>query len=182
MVGDARTYDMYAVVGCGECGALWIVEGRPERTTCPRCRTSKAHASRRKFVTTDDRDHAREVRTSMLADRAGQGEAFGDLDAAAEMADRAEEPVVTDEEYLDGANVDATAATAAGERASSSGRSVSRLERVSAALEELDEPTADDVAAYCEEHGVSGTYAREALERLARRGAVSESGGVYRRL
>lgn len=173
---------MYAVVGCSECAMLWVVEGRPERTECPRCGSSKAHAKRKQFVTTDEREHAAEVRASMLANRSGHGDAFADLDSYAAMDERAAEAVVSDEEYLEATGVDAEAARRADERASSSGGSVSRSERVREAVRELDAPTADDVAAYCEKHGVSGEYAREALERLARRGAVAESGGVYRLL
>ncbi|MFB6077708.1 MAG: DUF5817 domain-containing protein [Halarchaeum sp.] len=172
---------MYAVVGCSECSMLWVVEGRPERTECPRCGTSRAHAKRKQFVTTEDREHAAEVRASMLANRSGFGDAFADLDSYAAMGERAAESVVDDDEYLDGAGVDAGEVAAAAARASSGG-SVSRKERVREALRELDAPDEDDVAAYCEEHGVSGEYAREALARLVRRGEASESRGVYRLL
>ena len=172
---------MYAVVGCSDCGALWVVEGRPERTRCPRCGASKAHAKRRKFVTTDDREHAARVRAAMLAERAGLDEAFVDLEAPEALAERAAEAVVSDEEYLDAAGVDPDAVAAAGER-SDAGGSVSRRERVREALSELDDPTADDVAAYCEAHGVDAAYAREALDRLVRRGDATENGGVYRPL
>jgi len=173
---------MYAVVGCSECSMLWVVEGRPERTECPRCGTSKAHAKRKQFVTTEDREHAAEVRASMLANRSGFGDAFADLDSYAAMGERAAESVVGDDEYLDGSGLDASEVAAAAARASSSGGSVSRKERVREAVRELDAPDEDDVAAYCEEHGVSGEYAREALARLVRRGEASESRGVYRLL
>ncbi|GAD52201.1 hypothetical protein MBEHAL_0961 [Halarchaeum acidiphilum MH1-52-1] len=173
---------MYAVVGCSDCSMLWVVEGRPERTECPRCGTSKAHAKRKKFVTTEDRAHAAEVRASMLANRSGHGEAFAALDSYAEMGERADEDVVSDDEYLDAAGVDADEARDANERVSSAGGSISRRERVVEAVRELDSPTADDVAAYCEEHGVSESYAREALDRLARRGEATADGGVYRLL
>lgn len=172
---------MYAVVGCSDCSMLWVVEGRPERTKCPRCGTSKAHAKRKQFVTTEEREHAAEVRASMLANRSGHGEAFADLESYAEMEERAGEDVVDDDEYLESGGVDAAETRAANERASSGG-SVSRTERVKEALRELDDPTADDVAAYCAEHDVSESYAREALERLTRRGGATESGGVYRLL
>ncbi|MBP2251437.1 putative nucleic acid-binding Zn-ribbon protein [Halarchaeum solikamskense] len=173
---------MYAVVGCSECSMLWVVEGRPERTECPRCGTSKAHAKRKQFVTTDDREHAAEVRASMLATRSGHGESFADLDSYAAMGDRADDDVVGDDEYLEARGVDPATTRAADERAGSSGGSVSRTERVREAVRELDDPTSDAVAAYCAEHGVSESYAREALDRLARRGEASESGGTYRLL
>jgi len=104
---------MYAVVGCSECSMLWVVEGRPERTKCPRCGTSKAHAKRKQFVTTEDREHAAEVRASMLATRSGHGEAFADLDSYAAMGDRADDDVVSDDEYLEAGGVDPAATRAA---------------------------------------------------------------------
>ncbi|MFC6765633.1 DUF5817 family protein, partial [Natrinema soli] len=59
-------------------------------------------------------------------------------------------------------------------------RSGSKQEIVTGALEELDRPTEDEVVAYAGERGVSAEYVREALEKLARRGVVSESRGQYR--
>ncbi|PSP75278.1 replication protein H, partial [Halobacteriales archaeon QH_6_68_27] len=75
---------MYAVVGCSECDMLWVVEGRPETSQCPRCGTRRPYAKRRKFVSTEDEDHAREVRASILANRQGHGDAFAELDSFAE--------------------------------------------------------------------------------------------------
>lgn len=173
---------MYAVVGCGECSALWIVEGRPETTQCPRCGKRRAYAKRRKFVTTEDEDHAREVRSSILANRSGHGEAFADLDSFAEMESDTAERVVGDDEYLETAGLDADEVRAAGERAERSEGSVSRRERVREALRELDSPTADEVVAYCAEHGVEESFVRSALERLVRAGEAVESGGEYRPL
>lgn len=173
---------MYAVVGCGECSALWIVEGRPETSECPRCGKRRAYAKRRKFVTTEDENHAREVRSSMLANRSGHGEAFADLDSFAEIESDTEEGVVSDDEYLAASGVDADEVRAAGERADTSGESVSRRERVRAALRDLDSPTADGVVAYCSEHGIEESFVRTALERLVRSGEASESGGRYRLL
>ncbi|GAA0645591.1 DUF5817 domain-containing protein [Salarchaeum japonicum] len=174
---------MYAVVGCSECSALWIVEGRPETTECPRCGSTRQFSKRRKFVTTEDEDHAREVRSSMLANRSGYGDAFADLDSFSEMDAATDEAVVSDDEYLEAAGIDPDEVAAAGERADAAGGgSVSKKERVREAVRELDRPTEDDIVAYCAEHGVSDEYARRTLEKLARSGEVSESRGVYRLL
>ncbi|QDX40733.1 DUF5817 domain-containing protein [Salarchaeum sp. JOR-1] len=175
---------MYAVVGCSECSALWILEGRPETTECPRCGSTRQFSKRRKFVTTEDEDHAREVRSSMLANRSGYGDAFADLDSFSEMDAATDEAVVSDDEYLEAAGIDPDEVAAAGERADSggSGGSVSKKERVREAVRELDQPTEDDIVAYCGEHGVGAEYARRTLEKLARSGEVSESRGVYRLL
>lgn len=172
---------MYAVVGCRECSNLWVVEGRPKTTQCPRCGHRRAWEKLKKFVTTEDKAHAVEVRASMLANRSGHGEAFAEMDSFDALESQAEEAVVSDDEYLEGSGLDADAVAAAGERAGSGGGgSRSRTETVKDAVRELDEPTADAVAAYCEEHGVDGGWAREALERFARRGEMTESRGVYR--
>lgn len=174
---------MYAVVGCSECSALWIVESRPETTQCPRCGHRKDYAKRRKFVSTEDEDHAREVRSSMLANRAGQGDAFADLDSFADLEADTEREVVSDDEYLEAAGIDPDEVREAGERAeSSSGGSVSKRERVREAVRELDGPTEADIVSYCAEHGVGESYARKALEKLVRAGDVSESRGTYRLL
>jgi len=174
---------MYAVVGCDECSHLWIVEGRPETSQCPRCGKRRQHEKRRKFVTTDEEDHAREVRSSMLASRQGHGDAFAELDSFAEMDARVESAGVDEQTYLEGSGVDADPVAQAGERAKrSSGGSASRKETVLAALRELDEPTMADVQVYASERGVPESYTTNALEKLVRAGEVTETHGVYRLL
>jgi len=174
---------MYAVVGCSDCQALWIVEGRPETTQCPRCGSTRQHEKRRKFVETDDEDHAREVRSSMLATRQDHGEAFAKLDSFTEMEDRIDDAGPSEDAVLEATGVDPDEASAAGERAGSgTGGSTSRTETVLAALRESEEPTAEDIVAYATERGVPESYVRDALEKLKRRGEVTESGGTYRRL
>ncbi|PSQ43641.1 replication protein H [Halobacteriales archaeon SW_5_68_122] len=167
---------MYSVVGCSECRHLWIVEGRPETTQCPRCRSHYRFESLKAFAETDTSDAAARVRSSMLADRTDNGEF---LDPAEVDTDAVG---VDDETYLSASGVDADAAAAAGERATDSGGSRSRREVVLDALSELEEPTATDVRAYATEAGVPESYVETALEKLRRAGEVTESGGVYRRL
>jgi len=174
---------MYAVVGCSDCSALWVTEGRPETTQCPRCGTRRKHAKSRKFVETDDEAHAREVRASMLANRQGEGDAFAELDSYAEMERQVDDAGVDDETYLEDSGVDTDAVSAAAERVEqgATGGS-SRKETVTSALRELDEPTEDDVVAYAEKRGVPGSYTRKALTKLVRAGKASESRGQYRLL
>jgi hypothetical protein len=174
---------MYAVVGCGECSALWIVEGDPERTECPRCGTSKRHDLRREFLTTDDEDHAREVRASMLASRQGQSEAFAEVDSFAELDAEVEEAGVDDDTYLEGVGVDTGEVEAAADRAAGEeGGSRSREETVRAALRELEAPDEEAVVAYAAEHGVPREYTERTLEKLVRAGEVTEADGGYRPL
>ncbi len=172
---------MYAVVGCSECSALWVLEGRPETSQCPRCGQRRQHAKRRKFVETDDEDHAREVRASMLANRQGHGDAFAELDSFAEMDSQVDEAGIDDETYLEASGIDSEAVASASDRADrGAGGGSSRKETVLQALRELDEPSEADVVAYATERDVPADYTRRALAKLVRAGQVSESGGSYR--
>jgi hypothetical protein len=176
--------DMYAVVGCSDCSTLWIVEGRPDTTQCPRCGTRHQFPKLREFVSTEDEDHAREVRASMLANRQGEGEAFAKVDSFAELDDQVHDAGMDDEEYLDRAGVDTDDVAAAAERAESgrAGGGQSRKETVLSALRTLDRPTEDEVVEYAGERGVPAEYVRDALEKLVRRGEVSVSRREYRLL
>jgi hypothetical protein len=176
---------MYAVVGCGECSALWIVEGRPETSQCPRCGTTRQHEKRRQFLTTEAEDHAREVRASMLASRQGEGDAFAALDSFAELERAVDDAGVDDETYLAASGVDPDEATAAADRAgpgTGTGERRSREDTVRAALRELDEPGEAAVVDYAAERGVPADYTRRALEKLRRSGEVAEASGGYRLL
>jgi predicted Rossmann fold nucleotide-binding protein DprA/Smf involved in DNA uptake len=172
----------YAVVGCSECTALWVVEGRPETTGCPRCEKRHQFGSLKQFVSTDDEDHAREVRASILANKAGHGDAFADVDNFATLEDYVADAAVDDDEYLEASGVDADEVQAAAERAESSGRSLSKREAVRTALRELEEPTAGEVKAFAAEHGVDGGYVEDALAKFERAGDVVSDGDGYRLL
>lgn len=171
---------MYAVVGCGECEALWVVEGSPERSECPRCGRSRSHAHRTKFVETDDPDHAREVRASMLASRQGHGDDFAALDSFTEMESRLDDAGPDDETYLAGSGLDPEAVAGAGERAAGDGQSRTREAVLRAAIREVDEPDLEAVASYAAEHGVPRDYVESALEKLVRNGEATQDRGTYR--
>ena len=172
---------MYRVVGCRDCGALWIVADRPETTACPRCGSRHPFDRLHAFAETAEEDAARRARAALLADRAGQGEAFAEVDA--DLAGQLDFEAVADAERLDAAGVDREAIDAAGERATAgSARPPSRREVVLGALEALDRPTEDEVADYAADRDVPRGAAIDLLGKLARRGEVSESGGRYRRL
>ena len=168
---------MYAVVGCSECSMLWIVEGRPARSSCPRCGASRKHKKRKKFVTTDDENHAREVRASMLAAQSGHSDAFAKLDSFAELGEQA--TGIEDETYLKASGIDAEEVAAAGK---SDSTSKSRQEIVREALRELEEPTEDAVVTYATDRGVPAAYTERTLAALVQNGDVSEHRGIYRLL
>ncbi len=170
---------MYAVVGCSECDALWILEGRQETSQCPRCETTRAFEKRRQFVTTEDQDHAREVRASMLAARSDNDEAFAEIESFAELETQVESAGIDDDTYLEESGIDPDVVAEAGERTRSTR---SREDIVRAALRELDDPTEAAICEYAEARDVSPSYTERALAKLVRAGEASEHRGVYRLL
>jgi hypothetical protein len=168
---------MYAVVGCRECHALWIVEGRPETTRCPRCRRRHQFESLRAFAETETSEAAARVRSSMLAERADDGE-FVDPDEI-----DVESVGVDEVEFLAASGVDADAVAAAGERAEGgTERSRSRKQVLLDSVAELDEPTRDDIVAHATAAGIPEARVERALEKLHRNGELTRSDGVYREL
>jgi predicted nucleic acid-binding Zn-ribbon protein len=168
---------MYAVVGCGDCGSFWVVEGRPATTTCPSCGTRHRFERLQKFAETDDADAAREARTALLTGRSEH--APDELDSFAELDSRVETGGMSNDEYLERSGLDAERVREAGERTTGS---QSRMDIVREALAELDRPTEDEIVAYARERDVPADFAERALEKLVRRGAVSEHRGRYRSL
>lgn len=174
---------MYTVVGCPDCGALKIVDGRPETTRCPRCGRRSSFEKLRSLYRSDDLDAAREIRARLLAERGGQEDAYAELGSFADLDAAADAAGIDDDEYLRRGGVDADAAAAAGERAETgAGGTTSRKETVLGALRDLDRPTEAEVVDRAAERGVSADYVRDALAKLERRGEVTETGGRYRLL
>ncbi|MFB6298993.1 MAG: DUF5817 domain-containing protein [Halobacteriales archaeon] len=175
---------MYAVVGCRDCEALWLVEGTPETTECPRCGRRHQFERLKQFVTTDDENHAREVRASMLATRSGHGDAFAELDTFSELEEEISEAGIDHDAYLDAKGVDVDAVDAAADRAErgQASGSTSRQAIVRSAIKELEEPTAEAILDYATQRDVSAEYVRKALSKLAHAGEVAESDGRYRLL
>ena len=173
---------MYAVVGCSECEHLWLLSDprTAETATCPRCGRTHRTKNLRRLAEDEDREAARQARSALLAKRGGDSEAFAETAHVAEMERELDDSGVNDREYLAGSGVDPDTVAAAGDRATGRTGSRSRDEVVRDAIREHDSPTADDVEAYAESHGVPGEKAQELLETLVRRGEVSESSGVYR--
>jgi len=175
---------MYAVVGCGECDALWVVEGRPQTTGCPRCGKRHRFDRLRRLAETEHEDAARQARSALLAERSGHGDALSDLGSFDELGDAVEDAGVTDEEYLGGAGIDVEAVEAAGE-AASGGRGAggsSRPDVVRSALRELEAPTETDVVEYAAARDVPTEAARALLARLVDAGEATREGGRYRPL
>ena len=174
---------MYTVVGCPDCGALKIVDGRPETTKCPRCGRTSQFKKLRDFYRTEDVDAAREVRARLLADRSDHGDAYDDLGTFSELDEDADSAGMSADEFLERSGLDANAVAAAGDRAEGgTGSSMNRKEAVETALRDLDRPTEDEVVDYAADHDVPADYVRSALDRLTRRGHATETDGRYRLL
>lgn len=173
----------YAVVGCSNCSALWVVTTDGETTGCPRCGTRHRLDALEKFVTTSAEDHARDVRASMLAARQGESEAFAAVDDFASLDEQTEGNVVPDEEYLAASGIDPEPVAEAGERATEDG-SPRRDRRtiVREAVKSLDSPTVEDVVAVATEGGVPEEVTRDLLDRMVTEGTATEQGGTYRLL
>jgi len=173
---------MYAVVGCSECAALWVLEGRPETSECPRCGSRRPTDRRRTFVRTEDADAAREARARLLAERQDEASAFEAVEDFAALEADLDAAGPDDETYLAESGLDPERIAEAGERATAPRRGQSRKETVMAALRELDEPDAAAVRAFCAERGVAEGDAEAILRKLVRAGEVTEAGGAYRLL
>lgn len=167
---------MYSVVGCSSCRALWVVDGRPDTTRCPRCRTRHDFDSLKTFAEAQTSDAAARARSARLAERADAGEFVdpGDVDPDAVG--------MTDEGFLEASGLDADAVAAAGDRADSGARSRTRRQVVLDALADLEEPTDPTIRAYAAEHGVDEAYVDRVLVKLQQAGEVTETDGVYRPL
>ena len=178
---------MYAVVGCSDCSGLWIVaDPRDQETaTCARCGARHRTAALRRLFEADDRETAVEARGTMLARRAGAGEAFDEVIGDEDMERAASDAGMSDDEFLAASGLNPDEVAAAGDRAergSGSAGAGDRASVVRAAVREQDDPDEAAVVAYAGERGVPAAAARRLLERLVDRGEASESRGTYRLL
>lgn len=173
---------MFAVVGCSDCQALWVVETDVETTGCPRCGTRHQFDHLNQFVRTGDETKAREVRAALLAKRQGAEDTFDEIEDFGTLAERAEIDVVADAEYLTEFGVDPEAVEAAGERAMGGTESRDRRQIVEDAIRRLETPTRAAVVERAEESGLNEDETSDILARLVRDGAATEDSGVYRLL
>lgn len=175
---------MYAVVGCTECGTMWLLSD-PEASdsaTCPRCGRTHQTEKLKRFFESEDRSAAQQARSALLAKKQGDSEAFADVDHVSDLESQVEDAGVDDREYLERSGLDADEVFEAGSKTSNAGSSRSRDEIVRDAVREADEPTEDGIVAYATDHGVPDQSARDLLQKLVRRGEASRSGGRYRLL
>lgn len=174
---------MYAVVGCNECAAMWLLSDprTSDSASCPRCRKTHRTEKLKRFFESEDRSAAREARAALLAKKRGESAAFADVEHVSELERAVDDAGIDDREYLESAGIDADAVESAGDRAEGGGAgSRSRTEVVRDAVADVDDPTEENVVARANGHGVPADAARELLTKLVRHGEVSESRGRYR--
>lgn len=80
--------DVYSVIECGDCTAIWIVEGTPDTTACPRCDTRHQFDAMRPLSTHEDKAGATAARGAILADRSDHGDEFHAAAVAEAVDDR----------------------------------------------------------------------------------------------
>ncbi|MFC6725086.1 DUF5817 domain-containing protein, partial [Halobium palmae] len=83
----------FAVVGCRDCGGLWVVEHlhRHETATCRSCSRTHQTSKLRALARADDHGAICELRARILADRAGAGDAYDQEDDFPVLEERADE-------------------------------------------------------------------------------------------
>lgn len=85
----------WTVVGCGRCDSLWLLEGWKHgynnRATCPVCGKEHRTEKLQKLAEHEDRDGAAEIRSRMLAYRAGADEEYASEPAYAIQGEIVEE-------------------------------------------------------------------------------------------
>ena len=96
------------VVGCSACGTPWLIERRQRReqarTSCPNCRRSIDTSRLRPLAQHDTKAGAAELRSRILASRAGADEQYAEMDDYVEQAGTVDgqlDRFVTDADQMD---------------------------------------------------------------------------------
>ncbi len=178
MTESAPLPSMYAVVGCTDCGAYWLLTDPHESdsATCPTCGRRHQTKKLKRFFESEDRDAAREARAALLAKKHGDSEAFADVAHVSELETMAEESGLSEREYLEESGVDPDEVAAAGDTTREKSRSRDEIVRDAV----RDEGTEEEILEKAVEDGVPRGAAEKLLEKLRRQGEVIQSGGGLR--
>lgn len=143
----------YTVVSCANCEEVWIVEGNPERSKCPRCEKTRKFKLLKKYKSYDNIRKARLVRAKVKAAIAGDEE---DFDKALE-----EDMVLAENEDI-----------FSGSRfASSSAQSFESVVRE--AVEKFD--SIEEISEYSEEHGYDSDRVEKYISKKKLNGEIIEN-------
>lgn len=167
---------MYEVVGCRECGELWIREGDAETATCPRCGRRFTVARLRTLGSAESAEVAREIRSNLLAERAEYG------GIVAGYTDIDDQQTIDDEQYLTELGIDSDDVAEAGDRITDTPPNRSDREIVLETIDEVDRPSRDRIADEVEAQGLSKDGVETVLDRLRQAGEVTFDGEEYRRV
>jgi len=88
--GGDEPRGMYAVVGCNECAAMWLLMDpqTSDSARCPRCGKTHQTTKLKRFFESEDREAAREARAALLAKKRDESAAFAELDHVSELERR----------------------------------------------------------------------------------------------
>lgn len=167
---------MYNVVGCGECGALWLITDVPETTQCPRCGTRHSTDNLRILAASDDQATARQARAQLLASRQGVDDPSGILEATVDV------PIASPSDSRHEADDRGDPDLMLTDHDQEAGSARSQREILMAGLRDLDEPTHDEILEFATARGISAEYVESALEKLVRDGAIRKESDTYRLL
>ncbi|MFB6254148.1 MAG: DUF5817 domain-containing protein [Halobacteriaceae archaeon] len=167
---------MFAVVGCRECSALWVISLDIQSTKCPQCGHQHQVDKLKKFITTENKDEAIELRSAMLAKRQGHADAFANLDGFSELEEQLADAGIDDTEYLNAKGIDVDDVSM--DRNESLHQS--REEIIKQAIDTLDEPTTESIIQYAVSHGVSEEFSRSTLEKMRQEGIIAKQNSIYR--
>jgi len=175
---------VYIVVGCSDCESVKIAKRDHETTVCNKCQSQIDLGKARKIYSTDDLEEAKEARSMAIARRQGFG---GIADEIAEEGIVSEEVTerLGEEEMMEEEGVDTEAVEEAGDvsRETTDAESKPQKRIVKDAVENLDEPTDEDIAGYAEERGVGREKAFDIVDKLCMEGeAMRTREGVVRLL
>lgn len=167
---------MYTVVLCPDCQFVWIVNGQPDRTSCQRCQSSHKFGKIRHLKRVESNEEAREWRTALWADINGRKEEFEEVTKQVDIFEDRDLDVDHDEVFEKyGVNKDEV------EEASDVKRKKSQSDRdvITSALEDLENPSTDEVVSYASERGVGEEKTLKVIEKLRRSGQlIRKNGGL----
>lgn len=148
----------YTVVSCANCEEVWIVEGNPERSQCPRCEKTRKFKLLKKYRSYDDIEKARIVRAKVKAAIGGNEDGFNQA-------------------FEDGSISAKDIDIFSGSRFSKN-QSKSFDEIVKEGISKSD--TIDEVVEYCEQRGYGEEKVKKYIEKKKVKGDIIQSGNSIR--
>lgn len=162
---------MYTVVVCPNCEYCWIVDDRPDRTTCGRCSKSHQFSKLRKFHSTEDTAEAKQARQTVRANVIDDTEGFERAKEAGNLNIELDN-AIDEEEYLKEKGMNTAALADVEERATSGTATVSKPqpEIVRDAITDGGAESESDVVEYAVERDVPPDAAKRIFSKLRDQG------------